>query len=80
MKDITLQDRLKFIPMDNLKYPDGLICISLGYGRKPEHLEESHTNTCKLQTESPRKHLPVDSNPVPASCEATGLTTGPPRY
>ncbi|KAK3517923.1 hypothetical protein QTP70_027540, partial [Hemibagrus guttatus] len=60
---------------DNLEMPINLPCMSLGWGRKPEHPEKTPETgrTCKLHTWRRR-----ESNPQPWRCEANVLTTKPP--
>eukprot|EP00061_Rhincodon_typus_P015416 g43074.t1 len=66
--------------MGNLAWPVHLARTSVDYGRKPEHLEETHTDTgrmCKLDTDScPRVELILG----PWCCEAATLTTEPPCH
>ena len=51
----------------NLAWPINLTCTSLGCGRKPEHPEETHTDTgrtCKLHTDS---HPSREPNRIPGA-------------
>ncbi|KAK3553940.1 hypothetical protein QTP70_015331, partial [Hemibagrus guttatus] len=58
---------------DNLEMPINLPRMSLDWGRKPEHPEETPEARGNMQTPHTRRRR--ESNPQPWRCEANVLTT-----
>lgn len=58
---------MPFTPMDNLEYTAEL-SMALTCGKKPDHLEESHTGKGEAHSTQSTKEL----KPEPSCCEAEG--------